>query len=184
MTRLPYPGPAGDEAARDVEQRIASERGKVLAIYRMLLHAPGIADGWRHLLTEVRRDAELPGRLREMVIMRVAALNRAVYEAEHHHAIAVREGVSELQLQRLAASGPLDRRSLADAGFTDDELDVLALTESLTADVRVDDNVFARVADRLGPRQVVELVVTIAAYNMVSRFLVALGIEFEPPVEG
>lgn len=184
MTRLPYPGPAGDEAAREVEQRIASERGEVLAIYRMLLHAPGIADGWRHLLTEVRRDAELPGRLRELVIMRVAALNRAVYEAEHHHAIAVGEGVSERQLQCLAASRPLDRRVLAEVGFTDGEVDALALTESLTTDVRVDDRVFARVADRLGARQAVELVVTIAAYNMVSRFLVALDIESETTAGG
>jgi len=184
MTRLPYPGPAGDDAARDLEQRIASERGDVLAIYRMLLHAPGLADGWRHLLTEVRRNAELPGRLRELVIMRVAALNRAVYEADHHRPIALAEGVTKAQLERLASNGPIDRDGLADAGFAAAEADVLALTDSLTTDVHVDEAVFARLSERLGPRQTVELVVTIGAYNMVSRFLVALGIDAEPMVDG
>jgi alkylhydroperoxidase family enzyme len=33
-------------------------------------------------------------------------------------------------------------------------------------------------------RQLVELVGVVAAYNMVSRFLVALGIEPEGPAEG
>jgi 4-carboxymuconolactone decarboxylase len=46
--------------------------------------------------------------------------------------------------------------------------------------VRVDDAVLARLAAGLGPRQVVELVVTIGAYNMVSRFLVAFDIVDEP----
>jgi alkylhydroperoxidase family enzyme len=43
----------------------------------------------------------------------------------------------------------------------------------------VDDSTFAAALERLGERDTVELVGVIAAYNMVSRFLVALGIETE-----
>lgn len=180
MTRLPYPGPAGDDSARDLEQRISAERGEVLAIYRMLLHAPALADGWRHLLTEVRHNAELSGRLREMVIMRIASLNGAVYEADHHRPIALAEGVTNAQLDRVAVRGSIGGDVLAGAHFTAAEIDVLTLTDSLTSHVQVDEKVFARLSERLGPRQTVELVVTIGAYNMVSRFLVALGIDAEP----
>lgn len=178
MTRLPYPGPPGDDRAREVEQRIVAERGELLAIYRMLLHAPGIADGWRALLTEVRRDADLPALLRELVIMRVAALNGARYEADHHRPLAIEAGARPEQLAAVAdVDGRLPR---ADGEvFSDLEADVVALTDSLTRDVTVADELLARLAERLGPRQTVELVVTISAYNMVSRFLVALGIDDE-----
>jgi hypothetical protein len=61
--------------------------------------------------------------------------------------------------------------------FDTDERAVIALTIAMTRDVKVDDAVFAAaraaVADE---QQVVELVGVIAAYNMVSRFLVALAI--------
>ncbi|WCT05753.1 carboxymuconolactone decarboxylase family protein [Rhodococcus qingshengii] len=177
MTRLPYPGPAGDEAAAAVERRIADERGEVLAIYKMLMHAPQMADGWRALLTQVRRNADLPGLLRELVIMRVAALNGARYEAAHHRPIAIAEG---LRPDQLTAVADPNLRAVAGDLFDNAAADVLSVTDSLTRDLRVDDHALARLADRLGPRQTVELVVTIGAYNMVSRFLVAFDINDEP----
>jgi hypothetical protein len=36
-----------------------------------------MAAGWLKLLTAVRQQGRLPGTLRELIIMRVAALNRA-----------------------------------------------------------------------------------------------------------
>ena len=49
----------------------------------------------------------------------------------------------------------------------------------MTRKVRVDDATFAAVRESLGEQQTVELVGVIAAYNMVSRFLVALGVDPE-----
>jgi 4-carboxymuconolactone decarboxylase len=46
----------------------------------------------------------------------------------------------------------------------------------LTRDVDVPDALMERVRRRFDPQGVVELVATVAAYNMVSRFLVALNI--------
>src|SRR5690606_10230615 len=83
--------------------RIVEQRGSLLELYRMLLHAPEIADGWLRLFTAVRQRAELPGALRELAIMRVAALTGASYEAAQHAPIALAEGVSPAQLAALAA---------------------------------------------------------------------------------
>jgi hydroxypyruvate isomerase len=69
------------------------ERGRVSALYGTLLHSPPIADGWLHFLTAVRRESTLPAALREMVILRVAVLNGAPYEAAQHAPIAEREGI-------------------------------------------------------------------------------------------
>jgi alkylhydroperoxidase family enzyme len=54
----------------------------------------------------------------------------------------------------------------------------------MTRDIQVSEHLMKRLNDALGSTQVVELVGTIAAYNMVSRFLIALGVEPEdhPPV--
>jgi alkylhydroperoxidase family enzyme len=46
----------------------------------------------------------------------------------------------------------------------------------MTRDIHVPDDVFAAVRDAFDARGVVELTATIAAYNMVSRFLEALRI--------
>ena len=46
----------------------------------------------------------------------------------------------------------------------------------MTLDVKVPADLFAQLSDRLGTTELVELTATIAAYNMVARFLVALDV--------
>ena len=47
----------------------------------------------------------------------------------------------------------------------------------MTRDIEVPDGLMERLRARFDARGVVEVVATVAAYNMVSRFLVALRIE-------
>ncbi len=168
MAHLPY----ADLARPDVQplvQRIVTERGSVLHLYQMLLHSPPLAEGWLAFLTAVRQKLDLPGGLRELVIMRVALLNGAPYEADQHRPIALKEGVSPAQLDALA-----DWR--ASPAFGARERAVLELCDTMTRDIQVPPAVLAAVNAELGERQTVELAATIAAYNMVSRFLEALHI--------
>jgi hypothetical protein len=67
--------------------------------------------------------------------------------------------------------------------FSDDEALLLQLTDAMTRDVYVPDALMDRIKARFDTRAVVETVATVAAYNMVSRFLVALQVpmEDEPP---
>src|SRR4051794_20263930 len=83
MARIPYPDITTPEAQPLAEQ-IITERGSVLHLYRMLLHSPPVAAGWLRYLTAIRQQCALSGDLRELVIMRVAALNGASYEADQH----------------------------------------------------------------------------------------------------
>ena len=53
---------------------------------------------------------------------------------------------------------------------------MLELTDRMTRDIEVPDELMARVRSRFDARGTVEMVATVAAYNMVSRFLVALNI--------
>ncbi|MFT0533820.1 carboxymuconolactone decarboxylase family protein [Castellaniella hirudinis] len=169
MARLSYAdlkhGPAAGLA-----QRIAAERGSVLHLYQMLLHSPSVAEGWLTYLTAIRQKSSLDGALRELVIMRIAHLNRAPYEADQHAPIALREGLRQDQLDALAAARPplalFDGRQRA----------VLAYADAMTLAVQVPDEVFAAVRQAFSDQELIELTATVAAYNMVSRFLEALQV--------
>jgi alkylhydroperoxidase family enzyme len=56
---------------------------------------------------------------------------------------------------------------------------VLAYAKAMTLQVQVPEAVFTAVRTHFGDRELVELTATVAAYNMVSRFLEALQIEPE-----
>ena len=168
MAHLPYASLA-DPRTQPLVDRIVAERGSVLHLYQMLLHSAPLAEGWLGFMTTVRQKLALPGALRELVIMRVALLNGAPYEAEQHHPIALKEGVTAAQLQALA-----DWRG--SSAFDELERAILDLCDTMTREVQVPPAVLLAVNQRLGERQTVELVATIASYNMVSRFLEALHI--------
>jgi hypothetical protein len=57
---------------------------------------------------------------------------------------------------------------------------VLAYTDSMTRDVHVPDDVFEQVHPHFNDRGMTELTATVAAYNLVSRFLEALQVDPEP----
>ena len=173
MARLPYADLTHPEAAPLV-QRIVAERGSVLHLYQMLLHSPPLAEGWLNYLTAVRQKLSLGGALRELVIMRVAVLNGAPYEALQHAPIALQEGLTQAQLDALAEwqGSPL---------FNDTERAVLRLTDAMTRDIHFAPEIMAAVRSALGERGAVEVAATIAAYNMVSRFLEALQIHADDP---
>jgi alkylhydroperoxidase family enzyme len=53
---------------------------------------------------------------------------------------------------------------------------VIRYATQMTLDVKVDDEVFNALRKHFDETQIVELTSAIATYNMVARFLVALGI--------
>ena len=152
-----------------LEAVIAAERGRVSPLYQVLLNSPAMAQGWEQLLTAVRNRSSLPADLREMVILRVAVLNRALYEFDAHVPHALKAGVSEKKIAAL-------RELAIDPIFSGIECKVLLLTDAMTRDIDVPAPLFESVQAGLTAQAMIDLTVTIAAYNMVSRFLVAMRI--------
>ena len=171
MARISYPDLDRPEIA-PLAARIKAERGgKLLNLYRMLLHSPPVAEGWLAFLTAIRQKCNLPARVRELVIMRIAVLNAAEYEFQAHLPFAREERVSEAQVEALR-TGDLGR-------FDERERASLAYAEAMTHTIRVPDDVFAAVRRHFAEREMVELTATIGAYNLVSRFLEALQVDHE-----
>jgi alkylhydroperoxidase family enzyme len=147
---------------------IKAERGgRLLDLYAVLLNSPPIAEGWLKLFTAIRQKSKLPGAARELAILRVALLNGAAYEYRAHVPFALKEGVPQEKIDAL--EGWRESKLYAPA-----ERAALAYTDAMTRDVKVPDDVFAAVRAAFDERETVELTATIAGYNLVSRFLVAM----------
>jgi 4-carboxymuconolactone decarboxylase len=162
------PGSRPELAA--MEQQILKERGRISTLYQVLLNSAPLAQGWEAMLTAIRNRASLPARLRELAILRIAVLNGAHYEFDAHVPHARKAGIAD------DAIAALKKAAIADSLPPLDRL-VLELTDTMTRDIEVPDALFARVRASFDDTQLVELIATVAAYNMVSRFLVALRIE-------
>lgn len=179
MIRVPLVQPGTRLELAEIERSIALRRGDISVLYQVLLNSAPVASGWEKLLTAVRNDTSIPAALRELVILRVAVLNRATFEFEAHVPHARLAGIADAKIDAVRRwnDGSGDGDAAPAAVFSDDEQLVLELADAMTRDIEVGDALMARLCARFDARGVVEVVTTVAAYNMVSRLLVALRIE-------
>lgn len=155
-----------EAAAKVLERR----KGKLLNLDRVLMHSPAVAQGWNGMFGALRSGLGLDGRLRELVILRVAVLNRAYYEYFQHHGVFLMEGGREEEALALG-----QWRTAACLGERDKA--VLAYVDEMTRGVQVAQPTYERARGVLeSDQQMVELTALCAGYNMVSRFLEALGL--------
>ena len=157
----------------------------------LLRHCPTLSVGGGNLthisrrnsfLGAIRTKTTLSTSVRETAICRVAVLNKAWFEWEHHAPLLracpeIKEEHIEVVLNappHEASTTVLDERHSA----------VLAYSDAMTLDVNVKDDVFERLKKSFSDREVVEITSTIAAYNCVSRFLVALDVGERNKQEG
>jgi alkylhydroperoxidase family enzyme len=174
---IPYQ-PLDIEEPREIVDAIRARRGgTLLNLDRMLLHSPPLAGGWNSLLRAVRIELAISPKLRELAICAVAILNGADYEYRQHSPLFLKAGGTAVQLDALTRIGT---SGVVASAFDARECAVIALTMEMTQTVRVESATLAAVQAVLAnDREVVEIVGVIAAYNMVSRFLVALGVGSE-----
>ena len=154
--------------------------GQFINLDRMLLHSVPIAEGWNHFIGEIRNNLSLDPKLRELAMCGVAVLNGAEYEFFHHAPPFKKAGGTEEQVQALRLIG---QANFPKSLFTQVENDAADLTFQMTRNIKVDPELMKRLQKALGSKDTVELVTVIAAYNMVSRFLIALDVnpEDHPP---
>lgn len=177
MPRLPYLPQDISEPA-DIVSAVRKRRGGTLnEADRITLYAPAFAQGWNLMARAVRQELSLSPKLRELAICSVGALNGADYEVDTHSPHFFKAGGTEMQVKALRNfSAAMEDAALFDTA----ERATMRLTLEMTRNVVVSDETFAAVRAALpSPQQVVELVGTIAFYNMIARFLVALEVNHE-----
>lgn len=181
--RIPYapasPPDPSDARVSAIYQRIQQRRHPrpLIPLDLALLHNPVIADGYNSFVGAVRSSSSFPQDLAELAICYVAVLNGATYEWTSHAPLALKNGASRESLRAVLELGDLeDGKSVPEAVFTADERLVLEFTRQSTRSIKVDAGLFEQIKTRFSDQEVMELGITVGAYNMVSRFLVALDV--------
>lgn len=171
--RIPDWTPEGKPQPEDLVQAILQRRGGAfLNLDRALLWSEPLARGWTHYLGNVRTGLGASRRLREIGICTVALLTGAHYEYHHHAPDFLAAGGTQASLDALQAFV----RDGSTEGLPEDEALVARYAARMTRDVQVDDALFAQMRERFDTTELVEITAAIATYNMVARFLVALGV--------
>jgi alkylhydroperoxidase family enzyme len=121
---------------------------------------------------------ELDPRLRELAILQVAKQAGAEYEWVQHVAIGRAVGLTEDQI------AAVEREDPGDPSLSDADRAVLRFVAEVIDSPRVSDETFADVSRSLGPREIVELLLTIGEYLMLARVMTTLELEIDDAAGG
>jgi len=168
----PESKPQPEELVRAILER---RGGSLLNLDKALLWSEPLARGWNAYLKNVRTGLGASRQLRELGICTVALLTGASYEYHHHAPDYLAAGGTQASLDALQAYVEAGASGVP-AGLEGDEALVARYAAQMTRDVVVDDALFAQMKARFETSELVEITAAIATYNMVARFLVALGV--------
>lgn len=142
-----------------------------------MLHHPGLAGPWLAYNNVLFIASSLEPRLRELMVLRVAWRTQAPYEWVQHVRLALEVGITldEIAVITGAADG---------SDWTPLESDLLDATDQLIDGYRVSDETWARLAEALSERQLVEVVFVVGTYTCLAMAFNSFGLELDPDLAG
>ncbi|KAB5588185.1 Carboxymuconolactone decarboxylase [Ceratobasidium theobromae] len=167
--------PVGVSEVADEVRR--QQHGELRELDKVLLNSEPFTQGWQAMFSQIRYNSTVPGDIREIMILRVAALEGAAYEWRLHEDIGRKEGLTteQLLLIRDSTFSPHGRKP---SPFTEAQLAAIAFTDASTRNAHIPDSIFREFKKHMKTdRQVVEATLTVAGYNMVARILIALNVD-------
>jgi alkylhydroperoxidase family enzyme len=137
-----------------------------LARHPELTHAFHVFSG--HVLF----TSTLSERQRELLVLRVAALRKSEYEWRQHAVLAGYVGIDREEIARVA-EGP------GAPGWSPLERAMLSAADELVRDAMVADATWEVLAGTLRTEQIMDLVFTVGAYDLLAMALRSFGVELD-----
>ena len=125
--------------------------------------------GWLAFARRLMPGGRLPRRESELVILRVAHLRDCAYERAHHIRLGLRAGLDDADLARVV-DGP------AAPGWSPREQAILRAVDELHAHSDISDETWAALRAHLDERELIELVMLAAHYDMLATVIGTLRI--------
>jgi alkylhydroperoxidase family enzyme len=170
MARLTY----ADTESAPSSIRETLDRHPVVFL-RMLAHAEGAFDTWMEYTTALLAESEVDPLLRELAILELSRLRGSEYQWLQHAALARAVGASPDQIAAIK-EGRED-----DSSLTEEQREVLRLSREITLEGEAGEEVVAAVAARLGPRQLVELVLVTGHWLAICSLVGTFGLQPDLP---
>jgi len=159
--------------AAQIYDALLAQRGVVPNMFKVLAHNPAIAQGVAGFLKPILTDAALSGWYKELIAVRISILNQSEYAIRAHSASAKMKGASE---EKIAAVKDFEAGS-----YTEKEKQGFRLADRLHQGGRnVPDAAYAELQQHFVEKEIIELFLTAAAFEMFPRFIDGLHIPTTP----
>ena len=166
-----------DDAQKEVLKAWTLPNGRIYNLFLTTARHPDLLRRWYPYGMHVMVKSTLPPRDRELVIMRVSVLNNSEYEWAHHARISHDIGIGDEELARVV-------RGPDDAEWEPFERSLLRAVDEMKRDTNLSDEVWAELRERYDDKQMMDLIHTFGAYNLVSMSLNIFRVQVESDLEG
>jgi 4-carboxymuconolactone decarboxylase len=151
--------------------------GRVFNIFTTLARNPRMAGRWLVFSNYILRDSTLPPRDRELLILRIGWLCRSEYEFGQHTLLGEKAGLTREEIRRIT-EGP------GAPGWTPFETALLRAADELHREAFLSDATWAALAERYDEKQLMDVVMTVGQYNLVSMLLNSFGVALDEGIPG
>jgi AhpD family alkylhydroperoxidase len=148
------------------------DRPKGLNVLGTLARHPALTHAFHTFNGHVQFATTLSPRQRELLVLRVAAVRRCEYEWAQHAVLAGDASLDPDEVARVA-EGP------GAGGWSSLEAAMLRAVDELVADAVVSDPTWAALAAELDDQQLMDLVFTVGAYELLAMALLSFGVELD-----
>jgi alkylhydroperoxidase family enzyme len=165
-----------DEAipeSRDALADVMEGRGYVSNVHRSLAHSPSALRAFENFSGHVNGSSRLDLRTRELIILRTALIVGNEYEWRRHVPKALDAGVAAEQLRTLSdwTSGEYSSAHRAVFQLIDEYMSTNAVSDETVANVR----------DSYGDELLIEILLTVGWYLLVSTLIIPLDVVADDP---
>ncbi len=149
--------------------------GTVMNLYTTLANSPKMGERWLTFASYILRESTLPARDREILILRIGWLCRSEYEFGQHTIVGKSAGLTPEEIKRitLGAKAP---------GWDPFDATLIRAADELHADAFITDATWNELAKRYNTQQLMDVVMTVGNYNLVSMLLNTFGVQLDPGV--
>ena len=133
---------------------------------------PALAQAWHTFNGHVLFATSLSERQRELAVLRVATLRKSEYEWRQHAVLAGDAGISAEEVARVEEGPAAD-------GWADGDRELLRAVDELVTDAVISDDTWNELAGTLDTHQLMDLVFTVGAYDLLAMAFRSFGVEVD-----
>ncbi|HLM29857.1 MAG TPA: carboxymuconolactone decarboxylase family protein [Acidimicrobiales bacterium] len=148
------------------------DRPKGLNVLGTLARHPALARAYHTFNGHVLFASTLSVRQRELLVLRVAAVRRAEYEWRQHVVLARDAGIDDDEIARVSAGPDAPGWSPLDAAL-------VRAVDELVGDATITDATWQALARELDEQQLMDLVFTVGAYDVLAMAFRSFGVELD-----
>jgi len=141
------------------------------------LQHPTLMKRWQEFARYLYRESMLPPRDREVAILRISWLCKAEYAWSRHAIIGKHVGLTEHEINRIA------QESFSDA-WSDFDATLIHAVDELHGDAFISDTTWNALAKHYSTKQLMDFVLFVGEYTMISMIVNSLGVQLDEGVNG